>query len=112
MTPLKIIETEPGKFSLLLDAGYTKVDDLIEKLGHAPNGYFWEGIAQLLVTTGAPEIDGRFEYDPEAGMFCAFGGDRAALEKLGMLMAAVANDGEQLRKLVADAKASGFEFDD
>lgn len=41
--------TSPGEFSLILDAGTTTADDAIEDLGHEPNGYFWEGIAQLLV---------------------------------------------------------------
>jgi hypothetical protein len=112
MGPLKLIETKPGRFSLLLNAGYTDVDGLIEELGHTPNGYFWEGVARLLVRTKASELDGRFSYDPEAGMFCAYGEDRGALEELGRLMAAVATDGARMRTLVAQAKAKGFEFDD
>ena len=45
-------------------------------------------------------------------MFCAYGADRAALEQLGHLMAAVANDGKRLRELVTAAKRTGFDFDD
>jgi hypothetical protein len=112
MAPLKLIETTPGKFSLLLNAGTTTVDAVIEELGHTPNGYFWEGVARMLVSTKGPALEGRFGYDPEAGMFCAYGQDRAALEELGTLMAAVATDRDRLRKLVAQAKAKGFEFDD
>jgi hypothetical protein len=37
----------------MLVAGTTDVDDVIEALGHEPNGYFWEGVAQLLVDTEA-----------------------------------------------------------
>ena len=40
-----MVETSPGKFSLMLVAGTTDVDEVIEELGHEPNGYFWEGIA-------------------------------------------------------------------
>ncbi len=112
MTPLKLIETDPGRYSLLLDAGDTSVDGLIEELGHEPNGYFWEGIAELLVEHEATELGGRFDYDPEGGMFCAYGTDRAALEELGALMAAVANDANRTRELMALAEATGFEFDD
>jgi Immunity protein 51 len=111
MTPLRIVETTPGSFSLLLNAGDTKVDELVEELGHIPNGYFWRGVALFLVRTDAPLLAGRFGYDPEAGMFAAYGGDRAALEQLCTLMAAVANDGERLRGLFAAARATGFEFD-
>jgi hypothetical protein len=112
MKPLSLIETTPGKFSLLLNAGTTAVDDTIEELGHEPNGYFWEGIASLLVSANAPELASRFDYDPEAGMFCAYGTDREALQKLGELMAPVANDPAALQELVNRAKADGFEFDD
>ncbi|MFI7075140.1 hypothetical protein [Micromonospora sediminicola] len=40
MTLLRLIETTPGQYSLLLDAGTTPVDALVEELGHEPNGYF------------------------------------------------------------------------
>ncbi|WP_182898934.1 Imm51 family immunity protein [Microbispora sp. H10830] len=112
MHPLRLIESAPGEYSLLLDAGTTQVDDVIEELGHTPNGYFWEGVAQLLVSTEAPALDGRFSYDPEGGMFCAYGRDRGALEELGTLMAAVATDVDRMRRLAAAAEADGFEFDD
>jgi hypothetical protein len=112
MTPLRLIETTPGLFSLLLDAGTTNVDNLVQELGHEPNGYFWEGVAQFLVGTDAPALEGTFDYDAEGGMFCAYSKDRPALEQLGTLVAAVANDGNRMRRLLAAAEASGFEFDD
>ncbi|RSN64514.1 MULTISPECIES: Imm51 family immunity protein [Actinomadura] len=112
MTPLRLLETTPGKFSLLLDAGTTKVDELVEQLGHEPNGYFWEGVAQFLVSTQAKNLEEHVSYDPEGGMFCAYGDDRTALEELGTLMAAVAGDGDRMRSLIESAEAAGFEFDD
>jgi hypothetical protein len=112
MTLLTLIEIAPGQFSLLLDAGTTPVDDLVEELGHEPNGYFWEGVAQVLVSTEAQTLEGRFAYDPEGGMFCAHGTDRSALEELGARMHVVATDGERMRRLIMEAEASGFEFDD
>ncbi|MFD2765897.1 Imm51 family immunity protein [Micromonospora eburnea] len=112
MRPLRLVETTPGNYSLLLDAGTTTVDEVIEELGHEPNGYFWEGVAQLLVSTEAPDLAARFDYDPEGGMFCAYGTDRPALEELAARMAAVATDADRVRQLVATAAANGFEFDD
>ncbi|WP_405430384.1 immunity 51 family protein [Micromonospora sp. NBC_00617] len=112
MTLLRLIETTPGQYSLLLNAGTTPVDALVEELGHEPNGYFWEGVAEVLVSTAAPTLEGRFAYDPEGGMFCAYGTDRRALEELEARMNAVATDGERMRRLITDAEASGFEFDD
>ncbi|MFI5915985.1 Imm51 family immunity protein [Dactylosporangium sp. NPDC051541] len=112
MTPLKIVETRPGNHSLLLNAGTTAVDGVVEEFGHEANGYFWEGIAQLLVATEAPDLDGRFKYDPEGGMFVAYGTDVAALEQLGTLLAVVANSPARLREIMAVAAERGFEFDD
>ena len=80
MKPLRLVETQPGAFSLLLNEGETSVDELIEDLGHTANGYFWTGVARWLVTYEAPALEGRFDYDPEAGMFCAYGDDHVALE--------------------------------
>ncbi|GAA3772089.1 immunity 51 family protein [Micromonospora maritima] len=112
MTLLRLIETTPGQFSLLLDAGTTPVDALVEELGHEPNGYFWRGVAEVLVSTQAPTLGGRFAYDPEGGMFCAHGTDRGALHELEALLNTVAADGERMRRLITDAEARGFEFDD
>lgn len=112
MDPLSLIETKPGNYSLLLIAGNTPVDEVIEELGHEPNGYFWEGVAQLLVRAEAPHLQGRFGYDPEGGMFCAYGTDRAALAELATHMASVATDAVRARHLVTKADADGFDFDD
>ena len=112
MTPLTLVETRPGSYSLLLDAGTTQVDGVVEELGHEPNGYFWEGVARFLVGTEAKGLEGRFSYDPEGGMFCAYGADRTALEELGGPLSAVAADAGRMRKLVASAESTGFEFDD
>ena len=110
--PLRLIETAPGDYSLLLDAGTTEVDGVIEGLGHEPNGYFWEGVAHFLVSTAAPALESRFAYDSEGGMFCAHGTDRQALEDLAALMAAVATDPDRMHQLVVAADANEFEFDD
>lgn len=112
MDPIKVIETEPGQYSLCLEAGTTDVDELIAELGHEPNGYFWEGVAQLLVDTEAPSLKQRFEYDSEGGMFVAYGSDRPALDELAALVAAVMADAGRLRQIVALAEERNFEFDD
>jgi hypothetical protein len=109
--PLRLVETEPGLYSLLLDAG-TAVDGVIEECGHEPNGYFWEGVARYLVQTEAPALADRISYDPEASMFCARAESRDALEALAALMRSVTTDAARVRRLVTDADAAGFPFDD
>jgi hypothetical protein len=110
--PLKLIETEPGSYSLLLNAVSTPVDEVVQDLGHEPNGYFWEGVAHFLSDEQGPGLAGRFDYDSEAGMFCAYGSDRAALEELASLLAPVANESARVRDVVMRATTAGFEFDD
>lgn len=110
--PLKLIETAPGSYSLLLNAGSTPVDEVVQGLGHEPNGYFWEGVAQFLAGEQAPGLVGRFEFDSEGGMFCAYGSDRAALEELAALLAPVTRERGAAQELVSRAESAGFEFDD
>jgi hypothetical protein len=112
MTVSRLVDTTPGRFSLLLHAGTTPVDALVEELGHEPNGYFWEGVARRVVAAEAPSLESRFDYDPEADMFSAYGEDRAALEALGALMDAVAMDSSRMQSLIVAADADGFDFDD
>jgi hypothetical protein len=112
MEPLKVLETEPGSYSLVLYAGEALVDELIRETGHEPNGYFWEGIAQLVANDAHPPILKHVEFDSEAGMFCAYGADRRSLETLGALMAAVVNDRDRLSAALRMAEEQDFEFDD
>lgn len=110
MEPLKIVETDTGKYSLLLNAGTTPVDRVIEdELGYVPHGYFWDAIARMLTDVS---LESRFGLDPESGMFCAYGTDLAALEELGSRMSAVATDASRIRELVAEGEARGVDFDD
>jgi hypothetical protein len=112
METLGLVETTPGNYSLLLDAGSTPVDTVVRSLGYEPHGYFWAAVARMLVSTDAPDLEGRFSYDPEAGMFCAYGTDRAGLESLAKLLTPVTTDPDQARKAVALAVAKGVDLDD
>jgi hypothetical protein len=109
--PLRLVKTAPGSYSLLLDV-LTAVDGAIKEVGHEPNGYFWEGVARYLVQTEAPALGNRISYDPEASMFCAYGESRDALEALAALMQPFTTDAARVRRLVTDADAAGFQFDD
>ena len=112
MDPIKVEKDSVGdRYSLWLEAGTTDVDDLISELGHEPNGYFWEGIVELLVATEAGALEDRFECDPEGGAFVAYSEDRSVLDDLAGRLRAVAADGNRLRTLVQHAESIGFEFD-
>jgi hypothetical protein len=109
---ITVAEVDPGRHSLYLVAGTTAVDDVIAALGHEPNGPFWLGVAELLIATEAPHLDGSFEFDDEAGALLVYSGDRAKLDELAVLLRAAAADGDRIRQLVALAADRGFEFDD
>ena len=110
MEPLKLIEPQPGQFSLLLnDYSTSAIDATVTELGHTPNGYFWEGVAQTIVRQQAPELKSRFRFDCEAGMFCAYGTDRAALDQLGRLMSVLATSPDALRALMSSANPDDFD---
>jgi Immunity protein 51 len=110
--PLTIVETEPGMYSLLLNAGETMADETIESAGHEPNGYFWQGVARFLLEPDPGNLLGKLDFDSEGGMFCAYGKDRSALEELGKRMAEVANSPERVEDLLRKADEQGFVFDD
>lgn len=111
MEPLALIEAVPGTWSLLLkESDVAGMFDVVESLGHTPNGYFWEGVAKTLVRQAAPELEEVLDYDSEAGMFCACASAKAPLARLGELMAPVVTSAERLRKIMASA--NGVDFDD
>jgi hypothetical protein len=107
--PLRIVETSPGARSLILVAGGTPSDQAVQELGHEPNGYFWQGVAERILPDGMIEV---IDFDSESGMFCARSADLETLVVLGTAMAAVVNDPARLRAVVAAAEADGFVFDD
>ncbi|MFD9827897.1 Imm51 family immunity protein [Tsukamurella tyrosinosolvens] len=109
LEPLQIVETAPGMRSLILVAGGTPSDDAVVALGHEPNGYFWQGIAERIL----PErILAVIDFDSEAGVFAARSSDAETLVVAGWAMASVVNDPARLREVVAAAEADGFVFDD
>jgi hypothetical protein len=107
---LKVVETSPGNFSLLLsDFDKIAVAEIVEELDHEPGGYFWEGVAKTLVRTSAPELEDQLSFDSEAGMFCAYGQNEAALRKLGELMELLFDDEDRMRALMEDADPDDFD---
>ena len=108
IAPLQMVETVPGGYSLILVAGGTPSDDAVVALGHEPNGYFWQGVAERILPE---QMLAGIRFDSEAGMFSARS-DKETLVILGSEMARIASDPARVRELVAAAEADGFVFDD
>ncbi len=89
---------EPGpSYSLIFD-DFGPCADAFEARGSEGGGYAWQGLAEALVRLHAPELEGRFRYDPESSMFAAYGPDREALCRLAGLIRAVQTDREMLEQ--------------
>jgi len=96
-----------GLPSLIFECGGLPADPAVVAAGHEPNGYFWEGVAQYAAGSVASQVD----LDCEAGMFCARG-DRELLVQLRGELEGYLADPESTARLIREAEASGFEFDD
>lgn len=107
-----IHEVSPGEFSLLLNAGTTRVDRAIESLGYQPDGYFWTRLACYLVKTEAPSLATHVKYDPESSMFCARGSNKGHMAELASLINRVTSREKELVATVKRAAAGGFDLDE
>jgi hypothetical protein len=104
LTPLKLFEYDhdPGSWCLLLsDSEMVKVIEPFEAAGEEGGGYAWEAVARQAVRAHAPQLEGRFGTDPEAGMFVAYGRDVDALRTLGGLLKRAFDERAFLESLIA-----------
>jgi len=111
LDPLRLLD-DSNRTALRLQSGDLPADKEIELLGHEPNGYFWEGAAVFLLQRDVPELIGAFRFDSEVDEFIVYSDDRVALQRLGALMAPYVHNPDLVRRLIVDAEAVGFEFDD
>jgi Immunity protein 51 len=103
--PLILFEYDdrPGHYCLLLgDQHMVALDDVFEQNGQENNGYAWEAVARQAVRAHAPDI-GKLGFDPEAGMFVAYGEDLDALKRLGALLRDAFHNRQRLTELIRDA---------
>lgn len=112
VSPLTLFEYDhqPGTFCLLLsDNHMVGAMGVFEDAGHEGNGYNWEAVARQALREYAPEHVGMLDFDPEAGMFVAYGENREALQRLGELLARALRDREFLEELLRDAEEDWFD---
>ncbi|MDT0308926.1 immunity 51 family protein [Streptomyces sp. DSM 44917] len=110
--PLIFFEYEhrPGSYCLLLsDAHMVEADGIFTECGQSGHGYGWTGVARSAVRSRAPDLEGRFGYDPEAGTFVAYGEDPEALRRLGSLLRDAFHDPGLLRDLIRTGDPSWFD---
>ena len=115
MEPLRLIENPDGTFCLFMPVCERPLaDEVVEAFEHTPNGYFWEGIAQWLLSTNADlvAVADSIKFDSEGGTFVSLSADKTALESLGAAMSDLINEPDRLRATIESAINADFEFDD
>lgn len=101
---------KPGSYCLMLsDTHMFDAEAPFAAAGHEPSGYSWEAVARAAVATRAPELAGRVSFDPEAGMFVAYGTDPEALKALGALLHTAFHTPATLTALVTAADPAWFD---
>ncbi len=108
ISPFTLIETSPGKFSLLLSE-FEPANEVFEPAGSEGGGYAWEAVARHIVENVESELEDRLDFDSESSMFCAYGEDRDALAALGTKLTRLFHDHRALAKIVDVVAARGFD---
>lgn len=80
IAPFFWVEYNAGA-SVCLNAGeyLQEVFATREDEGSLGNGYDWTGLAQVFLDETCSDLQGKIDFDPEAGMFCAYSSDIEAL---------------------------------
>ena len=109
--PLQLFEYDhnPGNYCLMLsDSKMGATWEVFEANGREGHGYGWTDVALGLIRAGSPELEARVGFDPEAGMFVAYGDDLEALRAVGAILRDVFHDHARLAEAV---KAAPWEYD-
>jgi hypothetical protein len=104
IAPFRLVETSPGKFSLLLTE-FSPASEVFDEAGIEAGRYAWEAIARHVLEGKSEQLG----LDPEASMFCAYGDDRAALEQLGGRLAVLFHDHDALAKVIEAIGPDNFD---
>ncbi|MFE3024670.1 immunity 51 family protein [Nocardia tengchongensis] len=111
--PLVFFEYDhkPGHYCLMLSDSNmpATAEAAFAEFGYDGGGYGWAGVARSAVATQAPDLANRFDYDPEAGTFVAYGEDPEALHQLGTLLQQALQDPAVLSGLIASGDPEWFD---
>ena len=100
-SPFIFMESERSCSLRLSDGRMVEKCPIFEELeGWLGNGYDWASVARTVIAEQLPQVQGAVSFDPEAGMFAAYG-PRAAIQALAAIMAAVFHDDSRLRDLLS-----------
>ncbi|NOU79875.1 tetratricopeptide repeat protein [Paenibacillus sp. LMG 31459] len=104
--PFIIVEQENGGKSVILNVGSYKAEVFAarEEEGFEGNGYDWGSLAAVFLEEQMPELAGIIRFDPEAGMFCAYSSDGAAVIAFASAFKRACEDDVLIRDLFSRAE--------
>jgi hypothetical protein len=105
--PLVVFEYDhkPGDYCVMLSDSHMGGEQAatFEANGRSSDGYGWTDLALQVVRSQQPELESKLGFDPEAGMFVAYGTDLEALKALATRLHAAFHDLPALGVLVKNA---------
>ena len=112
MQALTVHSSTDGKWGLAFDVIDADTVSVIREAKHNPSGYFWHGVAELVVQSEVPSLDGNIQYDPDGQGFYAYSSDRSALTTLANHLTRLASQPKAMTELLLLSKNTGYIFND
>jgi hypothetical protein len=112
MQALTIHSSTDGKWGLGFEVIEADTIPVIREAKHNPSGYFWRGVAEILVQGEVRSLEGNIQYDPDGQGFYAYSPDRAALTTLANHLTRLASQPKAMTELILLAKNMGYVFSD
>lgn len=100
------MEQDNGGKSVILSVGNYKTEVFAarEEEGFEGNGYDWASLAAVFLEEKMPALAGVVQFDPEAGMFCAYSSDGDALIAFATAFKQACEDDALIRDLFSRAE--------
>jgi|GEM_PF-481848 len=95
-----------GKYALELETGTTPVDRLVLSSDYEPNGYFWDGVAMILIGSDS-DFMSKLYFNSEGGTFFVESNDKTALKTLAEHMIDYLVDEDKMKALLKQAEIDG-----
>ncbi|GAA3410592.1 immunity 51 family protein [Paenibacillus hodogayensis] len=104
--PFVWVEHDSGSTSVILNVGTYKADVFQTRAdeGFEGNGYDWGSLASVYLQEQLPHLVDIVRFDPEGSMFCAYSGDREALQRFAIGFKEACEDDAVIRDLFSRAE--------
>lgn len=104
--PFQLVEHDSGNISMILDVGTYKHEVFQTRAdeGFEGNGYDWGSVAAVFLEEKMPHLADIVRFDPEGSMFCAYSGNREAMQHFAIGFKDACEDDAVFRNLFSRAE--------